>query len=158
MTRPRPRLLQRPVQIAIWLLMTLALIGPHTHWSVCTTGKCRPQPVAIAVATPVEASAPSEHACACCAHKHAPQRDRGKVENRADGCAGCCVDLAIDIDEGPLPQPVTVPDLTPGHAAIPPSLAPFASSARAARFQGHDTGPPRVDRTTSLLATTILRE
>lgn len=138
-----------PLQIAIWTLMLVALLGPHTQWSVCLTGKCT---------TRVEAAT----ACSGCCQGGVASEDRGTGdgENGGDCCAGCCIDLAMVIDEGPLPRPVVAPATDHEHEviAVLPAPATDTSSAVAARLLGHDTGPPRVDRTTALIATTILRE
>ena len=148
MFRPRKALLRLPVQIAVWTLLLIALLGPHTPWSVCLTGKCN-HPIAVDVTAAGEV-------CSCCHHEKKPGKC-GTGENGA-GCPGCCIDLAMAIDEAPLPTPVTVPDLDPGIVAILPAAVPAPSCAKAARYAGLDTGPPRTDQRTDLIATTILRE
>ena len=81
-----------------------------------------------------------------------------RVENRGDCCPGCCLDLAMTIEEGPLPNPVQSPEVNDSAVAtLPPGLSP-PSSATASRYGGHDTGPPRTDQRTDLIATTVLRE
>ena len=145
-------------QIAVWTLMLIALLGPHTSWSICLTGICIERVETVA-------------ACCSCCHDAADGdaegsdavdseqgRGDGDGENRGDTCPGCCLDLALAIDEAPLPKPVSAPNVDHEVAAILPPQVLDTGSAVAARYQGHDTGPPRVDRRTALIATTILRE
>ncbi len=148
MSNPSRSLLRLPIQIAIWTLMLVALLGPHTHWSICLTGNCDAR---------IETAAAH---CSCC-HDDAAEddRDEGDGSNRGYTCADCCVDLAMAIDEGPMPRPVIAPTIEHEElVAVLPVAVPAAGSAVAARLLGHDTGPPRTDRRTDLIATTILRE
>lgn len=154
------RTLRRAVQIAVWTLLMLALLGPHSAWSICLTGDCT-EP--NAVSSKATATAPSEvgtaSCCSCCNDDDADSsRGQGDGENGGETCPGCCIDLAIAIDEAPMPQPVRAPDSQQQIVAILPDAALHVSSAVAARFARPDTGPPRTDQRTELIATTILRE
>lgn len=126
--------------------MLVALLGPHQQWSVCLTGMCS-DAVTATVAS----------GC-CCEVDQDADRGKGDGENRGDCCPGCCLDLAMTIEEGPLPNPVQSPEVNDSAVAtLPPGLSP-PSSATASRYGGHDTGPPRTDQRTDLIATTVLRE
>ena len=145
------------VQVAIWTLMVLALLGPHTHWSVCLSGRCGHGAMTESVAQrSVPAATP---ACCCCQHPAEKEEGAGGgARNGAKSCCGCCIDLAIDIDVAPVPTPVRPPPGNGVVVAILPALVPPESSATEARFEVPDTGPPRIDRRIELIPTTVLRE
>lgn len=169
--RSRLPLQQRGWAVVVGALMLLALIGPHTSWSVCLTGCCVPG-TEVAMRSAVDGAPAAEgvaESCCCCSVNAAtPQRDRSddrpdvpdgpEPRNGNDSCHGCCIDLATQIDEGPLPQPVVPPDLETGTAAILPPAIAGVSSARAARHARFDTGPPRPAELLDRIATTVLRE
>ncbi len=160
--RTRLPLQQRGWAVVIGALMLLALVGPHTSWSVCLTGRCVPGNE-VALRAAVDETGES---CYCCSvNAETPQRDRSddrpevpdgpEPKNGNDSRHGCCIDLATQIDEGPLPQPVVPPDLETGSAPI---LPPAIAVVSAARHAGFDTGPPRPAELLDRIATTVLRE
>lgn len=152
MTRHRPTLLRLPIQIAIWTLLLVALLGPHQQWSVCMTGDCY-RPTSEKIAT----------GCCCCC-PDAADAGRGEGDGDGDGdngaerCGGCCVDFAMAIDEAPLPKPVQAPDHSDDVVATLPPTIVVPSGATAASYQARGADPPRVDRRIDLIATTVLRE
>lgn len=133
--------------------MLVALLAPHSSWSVCLSGACNPVSV-----NPVSVAAAPAESCCCCSGAEADERDDSIPALHGDSCNGCCVDFALAIDDGPLPKPVTAPESCEQLVAVLPPTIRLEGSAHRARFDGFDTGPPRVDRTTALLSTTILRE
>ena len=180
MTRPRTNRARLPLQqrgwsVVIGALMLLALLGPHSPWSVCLTGRCGP-PTATTFAASVDLPTPATLSCccsqaaaeatarttaptaSCCAAEETPIPMGPEPRNGADSCHGCCIDLATDIDEGPMPEPVLSPDVETGIAAILPPAPTGPGSAPAARAFGFDTGPPRPAELLGRIATTVLRE
>lgn len=149
---PTRRLLRALLLALGWLLLVVALCGPHTSWSVCLTGRCRHHAeAAVAQATPD----------CCCKHAAPAQAALGLGEhgNEAACPHGCCVDFMIGLENGPMPTPVVAPDLTlPLVAVLPPLLHLPRIGTPTARFAWHDTGPPRPDAKTALRRTTVLRE
>lgn len=98
------------------------------------------------------------HQNGTCGHDHegeddAAVGDRGVVAREGhDGC----VDLALDIDTGPLPQRVVFDPPSPSCLPAAASLVPESLPPLAAAVRPPTTGPPRTDQGTELLASTRL--
>lgn len=151
--------------MVIWAVLLVVAMAPRRSVEVCR-GEC------CATATA------AGHACECCCggataaeeptaacHEHVPTgglatgREDGTApdHNRATSCGNCRVSVSLTLELGPLPQMV--------HH----SFAPLASLelASAPAWDGgdcapggtwpFDTGPPRPDPKTLLIATTNLR-
>lgn len=155
MTHPTPWLLRLPAQIVIWTLLAIAALGPRGHVSVCTGDACC-------------AEGAAREAAGCCCNCGCCDDDRDEApadaskaklpgeQNRGVTCTGCCVDLSLPIELGPLPRPTEMPaELActgataafrlPEGREVVPSVWPY------------ETGPPRPDPRTDLIVTTILR-
>jgi hypothetical protein len=142
-------LLRTPVQITIWLLLLIVTLGPHHSLFVCTMGCCRVE----------AAAAPAEEAgCSCCAKKAENASGGSSERNRARGCHDCCIDVAMLTELGPMPRTVDCPDLDMPFLGEVPYAAEAGVDHGVDAPQPRSTGPPRPDRPTDLLATTILRQ
>lgn len=98
------------------------------------------------------------HRCECGAAVRAPlPRAPGEERVTARCPTGCCVDLQTEIEVGPVPRADVAPPPLFVSPAAAPVLAQTALPHADARDWPHDTGPPRVDSRTRLLATTVLR-
>lgn len=152
-SRPRRSRLRATFQAVAWTLLSIALLGPHTHWSVCLTGACN-QRTTTATATQDSCG----DICRDCCHA-APGRARGG-DNGEHTCKGCCVDLAIALEEAPLPRAIDLPPIEPQVVAVLPLPAPAlpVHGRTPTRLPPHATGPPRPNPRTELIATTILRQ
>jgi hypothetical protein len=99
------------------------------------------------------------HASECCCGKEHEEADSAGSEPRcvpADGHEHC-VDLALGLGIGPLPERVVVEhDSPPLLCAVPPT-AVLAGDVAAAALRPPTTGPPRPDPSTALRATTLLQ-
>jgi hypothetical protein len=150
--RPLKRLLSRaPAQITIWLLLVIVSFGPQHSLRVCTMGCC----TAAAALAPATQAAES---CPCCQHEHAKETpgERGGGRNRA-ACRDCCIDLAVLTKVGPLPKPVSLPDVPMPCIAVAPAVTQDEDERVLHSSPVHCTGPPRADGRTALIATTNLR-
>jgi hypothetical protein len=128
------------------IVLLVVALAPHVPMTVCTGDCC--------------AAADEPASCCeggCCAggapHDPAPGEERSR-----DLCGPhCCVDLLVDVDPAPVPG---APERE--HPRIAICALPLAGCAapRAGWPEWttpHDTGPPRVDRRTTLIASTVLR-
>ncbi len=155
----------------IWVLLLVVMFGPRRPVSVCTGDAC----CTVVAQDPSRAADEPECACCgCCANVHVAAKPRelaAKVEVTTGGrptgqppsqrgrtCVDCCVDVSLPIDLTLVPRTVEVPDA--GSAAVGvTSIAFLPVIAPTPELRGpFDTGPPRPDPRTSLLATTILRQ
>jgi len=131
------------------LVLLVMAAAPHVHLVVCTGTCC--------------AVAPEHPACCggCCREREAgtPPPERRPDEERIRGKCGphCCVDLLVDVD--PAPVPTAAGRIAPPVVACAPPAMPQAPHARQwpERTVPPATGPPRVDRKTALVASTVLR-
>lgn len=160
-------LLRPPAQIVIWVLLLVVMFGPRHPVTVCTGDSC----CAVAHQTPTEAVDEPECACCgCCAHAHAVAKPADAdtalevaagsrpASQRGRTCVDCCVDVSLPIDLTLVPRPVEAP--TAGATCIgvaPVAFLPVVAPPSEPLWP-FDTGPPRPDPRTSLLATTILRQ
>lgn len=136
-------------QAAFALVLLLCAFAPHNHVVVCTMDRAS-----------VDAEASG---CECCRakanaeRKGAPTPRPGEDGIRAACPPHCCLDLVLDFEQGPLPKPFTaVLPLARVVATLPMHVDPCGDAGQP-WLQPHDTGPPRPDASTALLASTILR-
>jgi len=144
-------LLRAPAQITIWLLLLIVSLGPQHSLFVCTTGQCRAHAVL---------AAPAEQGCSCCnegAKTTTDDRSGGTSRNGAHRSHHCCIDVALLTELGPLPTPVDCPDVQPPCIGTVPYLAADERVDRGSTLLPRNTGPPRTDQRTDLIALTILR-
>ena len=93
----------------------------------------------------------------CRAHDH---EDEGSgADDRCDVAGeghGSCVDVALALDTGPVPQRLVLD--SPGPACVPAAVYLVSESLPplAAAVLPPPTGPPRIDQRTELLASTLL--
>lgn len=127
------------------VVCTQPCCGGHVKLAPSCDGTDSPAP---------HASAP---ACHCCQHagREGPRRgeERGAVR---PGCAGC-VHVSLGVDLG-LPPLATAPDVGTTAVIALASLPPRWTEVDAVpTTHPMATGPPRCDRRTAILKTTILR-
>lgn len=148
-------------QISIWSVLLVLCLGLQRLLVVCSGPHCH-------------GSIEFAHASgSCCEDHHGVQgscdeRDHGSRDHGADedgdgdvgesvapGPCGC-TDVPVAIEEGPLPEGIVFEfhDI-PAITGIDSWFA-YVPSPQAATVQPPATGPPRTDRRTQLLATTLL--
>ena len=161
-------LLRLQVQIAIWAMLLVVALAPRRSMEVCG-GEC------------CAAATAAGQACGCCcggdvdAEEGPAACHEGHAEglagsdatssgdgtnpdhNHASSCGNCRVSVSLSLELGPLPQLVQ-------HSFAPLASLELASApewpANASATGGtwpFDTGPPRPDPKTLLIATTNLR-
>lgn len=141
-TAPKSRVLRQVIAWAALLVLTLGLprlfvicVGPHgdAHVAVLHTSG------------------------GCCAHDGAEGEGSDLDGDVVIADHGGCVDVALGVDTAPLPKAKGV-DLQ--HQTCTFAFPPVAAADQATSstdWRPPSTGPPRVDRRTALLATTVLR-
>lgn len=154
MKRASPIAARLAVHLLLWTALLALMVGTHQTLRFCIGCSC---------GTAVEAACcRTDDDAGCCKAKAPRQGAREKGDSlRADvHChAGCCIDVSLAFEHGPLPKRVV-----PGHGPVlVVALAPEPPRAAIA-FAGSEcepgapaTGPPRRDRRTLLLSSTILR-
>lgn len=161
----RTALPRATVHVLLWSALLVLLFGSRVSLHVCT-GTCCAAPAAAASAA--TGCCTDEAAACCCAHgggaptaAGAAEGDDAPAEPHTRGTcrAGCCVDLQLAFEQGPLPRRVAAEDGPQLVAVAPPAppAVPFALGADEPEPHPPATGPPRRDRRTELLSTTILR-
>lgn len=136
----------------LWAILLVVALGAHASLHVCTGPDCGET---AAAAT----DGGAESGCRCCREARAAEADAERGLHRAEGDDSCCIDLCMQLEPAPLPRRVAV-DAGPGPmlaAAPAPSPVSFALPMPAPRAGAPATGPPRRDRRTLLLSTTVLR-
>jgi len=158
-------LLRPPAQIVIWVLLLVVMFGPRRPMTVCTGESC----CAVDHQTKsVEVGEPECASCGCCAPADAGPADADAALEAAPGsrptrhrgrtCVDCCIDVSLPIELTLVPRTVEVPEAgsaTIGAVSVAflPVIVPTGNLR-----SPFDTGPPRPDPRTNLLATTILRQ
>lgn len=149
-------LLRCTIQVATWLLLLVVAFGSRSQFGVCRADAC----------CSAADSSCTCGCCGCCAAEAnpapagktlAPTADLGLPALHAHGCTDCRLDLSLPLQPAPMPRPVHAPDLEPIAIAwfsAGPVQHPATAEPCPCPF---DTGPPRPDGRTELLATTILR-
>ncbi|HEX5050501.1 MAG TPA: hypothetical protein VFZ65_01900 [Planctomycetota bacterium] len=156
-TPKRSPSLRLAVQIAIWTLLLVVAFGPRHTLRVCKGGSC-------CASHECRATGCDGYGC-CCEHEHAPEPNAGGSMGTATpqhhetrSCEDCCIDVSMPIEFGPLPEAVDAPV---AELACVGGVEPFRLVERCGVDAGSwpfTTGPPRPERRTSLLVTTILRQ
>lgn len=160
----RTNKLTKCLALASWWLVLLVIgLGLSRHVIVCTQPCCGGH-VKLAPSCDLTTGSAPESSIAttnCCDHdRHRGSPDeRRPGDERTEGRPGCsgCVNVSLGVDLG-LP-PANMPTI----AGLPaPSLtavvaSPWADIDAFAVVHPPATGPPRCDRRTELLASTILR-
>lgn len=163
----------------LWTVLLVFALGARASLHLCTgdcCGAATAGPATACCAGSADAGSAdgaivADGACCCrgagCAGTAADTRDDdGDGDGAGDGervrrqpCRnGCCQDLLLQLDEGPLPRRVALDDPpAPAAAAALPPRAPFALDVVEPEPRAPATGPPRRDRRTLLLSTTVLR-
>lgn len=167
---PRTTWLQPRAALALALVALVVLcLGLGRALVVCTkpccgghvklTRACEAQSTASAMAKSAEAKSAEDRVegCACCAaHRDRGERE-GEGERHGGGDCGSCVHVALGVELGLPPAPIDVPaDGAVFDWLDLPALAPRLVVSRIAAHPP-STGPPRCDRRTALLASTVLR-
>lgn len=161
----------KAAQMVIWIgLMVLALglprflvvcNGPHCDGHIELThrsGSCCDREHQ-AHADDERAHEETAHRDAClpdegCEHQGCGERD-------ADGDRACqghrgCVDVALGLDTGPLPERVVLEHDDPPCAVAIDGVAPARLRFATTVVRPPPTGPPRIDQRTALRASTVL--
>jgi hypothetical protein len=150
------KLLTKHVALAAASLVLLVLgLGLSRSLAVCTKTCCGGH---VQINPSWDGSAAAPKTCPCCRHdtrgeRPAPADGRTAVR---PGCAGCdFVGLGVELG---MPPGAAAP-LPPAALAYgePEELTPLRTVEPLAVAHPPATGPPRCDRRTALLATTILR-
>lgn len=137
-------------QVLAWAVLLVLSLGLPRLLVVCTGPQCDSQIEFV-------------HASSgCCGHDHdSVEVDDGEVPAEDGGEAirdghGDCVDVALEIGMGPLPQRVALDTVSP--VCLPPAacFVPRSLPALAAEVRPPPAGPPRTDQRTELLASTLL--
>lgn len=143
-------------QISIWAVLFMLCLGLPRLLVVCTGPHC-------------QGSIEFVHASgSCCEDHHEVQggcgeHDHGEDDRRDCGegdsveSGGCgCVDIALSIGEGPLPERVTFEFHAASVVAVVDSWLGYKPREQFVMELPPSTGPPRTDQRTELLATTLL--
>jgi hypothetical protein len=135
------RLARTPIQIAIWAALLVLSLGLPRFLVVCSGPHCDVR---------IELAHPSGN----CDHSHGGASD----EDQGDAYCkdlGQCVDAALGLATGPLPERVVLgqPNLVCAGMVTPFSLD---CPVHYAVSRPPTTGPPRTDQRTELLASTLL--
>jgi hypothetical protein len=141
------------VHLLLWTALLALMAGTHQTLRFCVGACCQ---------TSVDESSCREVPGGACCCNQAP---RGEEEDGgdcllADCCsAGCCISVRLAFEHGPLPRRVLLEHGPEPILAVAPEPAPATSelSASACDLCAPATGPPRRDRRTLLLSSTILR-
>lgn len=125
------------------MALIAVILGPHRAFKVCSAERC--------------AAMASEEACACCGaaedEASAPAAP-GAQTARSVSC--CCIDLSLPLEPAPVPRVPEPPE--PPEPTMQPTVDAFAPiEPPQAEPRPVAAPPPRPDRRTRLLATTILR-
>ena len=131
-------------QVAIWLALLVVSLGLSRFLVVCTGPHCHG---AIEIA---------HLAGSCCDHEHEVAAPADELGDQICEGHGQCVDEALGIDIGPLPQQLSSPHSDVACFGPSPTAAFLSLWARAVAMLPPITGPPRTDPRTALLATTTL--
>lgn len=147
-------LLRCTIQVATWILLLVTAFGSRSQFGVCTADVC---------CNPTTTTSTCG-CCGCCASTpHGTALREGATTDgdlpslQPRGCTECRLDLSLPLQPAPLPRTVHAPDLETSAIAwfaAGPGQQPAAAEPCPCPF---DTGPPRPDRRTGLLATTVLR-
>jgi hypothetical protein len=148
-TRPRRTTWTRLAALAVIVALAVLCLGLPRMLVVCTGPHCDGR-IQLAHAQG-----------SCCDHEHddaAPSDGPDGDEPGAPCCDddGRCIDLALAIGIGPLPERTGIDREAPPRVQAEPPALPRLPAAALAVLRPHATGPPRADRRTALLASTIL--
>lgn len=154
---------------AAWLVLLLVGMGLSRRLVVCNQPCCAGHVKFVASCDASQAEAGSANAdtkhgggCSCCGHRHEARGGHGhdgdRERSEASGaCCHGCVHVALGVDLGLPPSAASGFD----HVALPIGqavmLPVWADATPVAVVHPPATGPPRCDRRTALLATTVLR-
>lgn len=149
-------LLRQLYQILIWTVVVMFCVGLPRLLVVCTGPNCHGR-LELLHSQGSWLHHLHENAAGVCQHHQSSGdgvlRDDGNPTQSSDGG---CTDVAYMIDEGPLPERLT---LESGDVPLFAGLWPFPCMAprlRNSTVIPFATGPPRPDPRTELLASTLL--
>ena len=151
-------MVRKVCQVSIWAILVVLCLGlprflvvcngPHCHGSiefVHVSGSCCQDHHEVEVG------------CRDHAHDHDDHDGDGRGEgDRAQPGRGGCTDIAFAIEEGPVPERYKVDFHDGALVDVVAAWLAFTPSVRVATVRPPATGPPRTDRRTDLLATTLL--
>lgn len=147
------QLSRQPRQFSIWAVLLVLCLGLPRFLVVCTGSHC-------------QGSVEFVHAPGSCCEDHHEVPDGCRECEHDDGdCGGgdsvepsrCgCTDVALVIDEGPLPERLTFEFSDAPVIAVLDSWPAYSPSEQRVAVLPPATGPPRTDQRTELLATTLL--
>jgi hypothetical protein len=146
MRRPgRARLTTATTQAVAWFVLLVLGLGWPRFLVSCTGPHCDSR---------LEFVHAASH---CCDHDHGGGASgHGQEVSLSPGCGGC-VDVAIGFETGPLPRKLAVDQDCPAvtwTTTLPSFHAP--DELQAVALRPPTTGPPRPDRRTELIESTIL--
>jgi hypothetical protein len=130
-------------RLAVWLVLLVLCLGTSRSLVICTGPHCDGR---------IEVS----HAGgSCCQHGHDQDADHRDGPAVSGGCGGC-VDVALGIGVGPLPERLSHDDTGPCCRLQASPVVLESHDSHAVGLQPPATGPPRTDQRTGLRATTLL--
>jgi hypothetical protein len=141
----RFRLCASTTQVLAWAVLLVLSLGLQRLLVVCTGPDCDHQVEFVHASGTCCDHAPAKHCCAA--------DDRGET---AVAGHGGCVDVALDSELGPVPQRTTFAPPSAPCLAATIDLPATAPRAHATAVLPYCTGPPRPDRRTELIASTLL--
>lgn len=168
MTPFRSTLTRSVAMAAAWLVLLMVGLGLSRRLVVCNQPCCAGHVKVFASCD--AAGAEGDHAdagtkpgagCSCCSHRH-DRRHGGQGEHgdRAEASGACChgcVHVALGVDLGLPPGDGVAFDSVALPVGPVTQLPVWADATPVAVAHPPATGPPRCDRRTALLATTVLR-
>ena len=159
-SRPGSQVSRQVRRISIWAVLLVICLGlprflvictgPHCHGSVefvHASGSCCRDQHEVEVG---RHSHDHDHD-----HDHGDEGDSGERESAEPRRCGC-TDVAFSIAEGPLPERITFEFHDSPAVDVVDSWLAGTPRAQLATVLPPATGPPRTDRRTELLATTLL--
>lgn len=165
MTPFRSTLTRSLATTAAWLVLLMVGLGLSRRLVVCNQPCCAGHVKIVAScdatraeAGRAEAGAKPGAGCSCCGHRQDGRHGgHGERPEASGACCHGCVHVALGVDLG-LPPGDGVAFDSVALPVGPVTLLPvWADATPVAVAHPPATGPPRCDRRTALLATTVLR-
>jgi hypothetical protein len=154
--RASPIAARAAVHLLLWTALLAMMVGTHQSLRFCIGSCCQ--------TAAVEATGCCQVADeACCCKAKAPRKagqDQGGTLRPDWRCsAGCCIDVSLAFEHGPLPRRVVLDHGPEPMVALAPEPLPASVVLAGSECDpgAPATGPPRRDRRTLLLSSTILR-
>jgi hypothetical protein len=130
-------------RLAVWVVLLVLCLGTTRSLVICTGPHCEGRIEVL-------------HAGgSCCEHAHDQDADDSHGPAISEGC-GRCVDVALGIGVGPVPERLSLDEEAPCCWLPATSVVPRSPDLHAVVLQPPATGPPRTDQRTGLRASTLL--